>query len=130
LKGAEAADLPTRCLPADLKTALVWIKNPLDRAVMERQLDLLGVKARLLDGGVAAQAKQGPMTRFISVAEEPGQVAAVPKPFTRTMLFDALLTAAHAPPPNALDRPVRVLAAEDNSTNQLVLRSGVSRADP
>ena len=146
LKGADAADLPTRCLPADLKTALVWIKNPLDRAVMERQLDLLGVKARLvanapeleealcaepsgvvlvgkslLDGGVAAQAKQGPMTRFISVAEEPGQVADVPKPFTRAMLFDALLTAAHSPQTSALDRPVRVLAAEDNSTNQLVL---------
>jgi len=146
LKGAKAADLPMRCLPADLKTALVWIKNPLDRAVLERQLDLLGVKAWLvanasefdealcaeppgavlvgtsmLDGGVAAQAKLGQMTRLISVAEEPGQVADVPKPFTRSMLFDALSATVRTCQANVLDRPVRVLAAEDNKTNQLVL---------
>lgn len=146
LKHAAQADIPSSCLPERLKTALLWIKNPLDRSLVERQLDLLGVEARIVNSAteydLALKAEEPGVVLVatswldpactmlegsdlahcvISVAEKPGQTADLPKPFTRNMLFDALSTVCDSARARSLGRPLRVLAAEDNDTNQLVL---------
>jgi CheY-like chemotaxis protein len=151
LQHAAPADMPSTCLPEQLKTALVWIKTPLNRSLMERQLELLGVEARIAHTaaeydhalkaappdvvlvGISRLAAARAILegsdledstlagRVISVAEEPGEVADLPKPFTRTTLFEALTAAMDGARADTLERPLRVLAAEDNDTNQLVL---------
>ena len=146
LQHAAPADMPSTCLPERLRTALVWIKAPLDRSLMERQLELLGVEARVVNTaaeydlalkaappdvvlvGISRQEPARAMLdgsdlagRVISIAEEPGQAADLPKPFTRTRLFGALSAAMEDGRACTLERPLRVLAAEDNDTNQLVL---------
>jgi len=55
-------------------------------------------------------------------AAVPSGVATLRKPFHRKDLFDCLSNAASAPTPVKATRQLRILAAEDNKTNQLVFR--------
>ncbi len=154
LRHAAPADIPSSCLPDRFKTALLWIKNPLDRSLVERQLGLFGLEARIvetaaeydlalraetpdvvlvgssrLDPARAMLEGTGLGNSIVSVAEAPGEIADLPKPFTRTMLFDALNAICDGGQTQAIDRPIRVLAAEDNATNQLVLTKMLQELD-
>ncbi|WP_281856983.1 ATP-binding protein [Litoreibacter halocynthiae] len=66
-----------------------------------------------------------PIVAMISPADPaavPTNIPTLRKPFHRQDLFDCLAKAAHAPVPEKEARQLRILAAEDNKTNQLVFR--------
>ncbi|WP_134016710.1 ATP-binding protein [Litoreibacter halocynthiae] len=66
-----------------------------------------------------------PIVAMISPADPaavPTNIPTLRKPFHRQDLFDSLARAAHAPVAKKEARQLRILAAEDNKTNQLVFR--------
>ncbi|SHF47822.1 hypothetical protein SAMN05444273_106211 [Litoreibacter ascidiaceicola] len=66
-----------------------------------------------------------PIVAMISPADPatvPTSIPTLRKPFHRQDLFDCLAKAAHTPVPEKETRQLRILAAEDNKTNQLVFR--------
>ena len=75
--------------------------------------------AEAMDGSISVQSQPGKGSRFTLTAPL-RQVDEAPAAAARG--------AASATSSNALDRPVRILAAEDNPTNQLVLKTLLNQA--
>lgn len=142
--------LPSARLPDALKFGLVWAENKLLRSVFERQLTLLGLDAwfvgsitefnmafekRVPDIVVVQHSRRatveplmgalGPDIPIVTFAENPDEVADIPRPFTRASLLDGLARMQESAP----GPPIRVLAAEDNKTNQLVFTKMLDGAD-
>ncbi len=75
--------------------------------------------SQLMGGSVKVTSKQGKGATF---------VVDLPLPRLANMPAEALAGAAPAPPASRTDAPLRVLAAEDNKVNQLVLRTLLNQA--
>ena len=176
-----AADIPA--LPGTLRRVLIVDDLQVNRRILEKQMEALGVAAVVCDSGAEALARldddidlvlsdhnmpamdgmelaaairaRGATVPIVILSSNPGAAAQDParalvqgvlqKPTPRAQLFARLeaLTihpplqadaapATAAPPVPATPptlRRMRVLAAEDNRTNQLVLRKMVQDAD-
>ncbi len=174
LKPAQATVLPATPVPTALRNVLIHDPNPVNRAIIERQLLPLGLTIthwrdaasgdippgpfdlvlldvadetscraqldRLRDAGLAApvllMAAPDGLAMAESLVTAGRAAAALPKPVLRADLFHALahLTGADLPPaiapaPQGFDRRLRILAAEDNKTNQLVFAKMVRDLD-
>lgn len=130
-------------LPAGLSRVLVIDADDLSRPILAQVLAKLGLAvtacanaadagpggwdAVLSDGqpGAAALAPGAPVVRLLPPGAVPDTDApALPRPFGRDDIaraLAALTPAAARPVPPPVSGPLRVLAAEDNRTNQLVL---------
>lgn len=136
----QPAELPNARLPDDIKTGLVVAKNKLVRAVLERQLRLLGLDVWFVEGLAefdlalnkrvpdvvlvppSVHAAVSPLVapaggdiKLITFSETPDDPGDIPNPFTSAALLAELTR------PGSAQQRTRVLAAEDNKTNQLVL---------
>lgn len=163
-------DHPDR--PITVRSALVADAVPINRVILERQLQTYGVTVTACRSVVEALAlfgngdgfdlivadetlapseglslprairATGSRTPILLLSDDPHQPGAdddavqgrLQKPVLRSELYHHLrdLSAIPAAPPAAADqpgRPMRVLAAEDNRTNQLVLRKMVQDFD-
>lgn len=154
LSRTSTGQLPKAKLPDGISQAFVWVDNALDRSVVERQMQLLGLEALFIssaaDFDLALNRKppdvvicgvgrkdtiEGMLSNatvsipLMTLADRPGQPADIGKPFTRTGLLEALGSVAEKETPSPDIRPVLVLAAEDNKTNQLVLTKMLSGAN-
>ncbi len=146
LRRTSSGQLQKAALPDGISQALIWLDNSLDKSVMERQMALLGIEATFVmsaaefgltlerdppsvvitsqrrkdtvEGLLSNATHQTPLLTF---ADSPGQISDISRPFTRAGLLDALIASTENTEANPPVRPVQVLAAEDNKTNQLVL---------
>ncbi|WP_299193539.1 ATP-binding protein [uncultured Litoreibacter sp.] len=129
---------------------LIWIGNRMDHHLVEQQLRSMGaevwtamtasefdlaLKRRRpqiafcaigrVEAAAAILAKSDRQIPLITVATTPDDKADLPKPFIRSDLRSALDAAICDRVPSCtdetVDHTIRVLAAEDNTTNQLVL---------
>ena len=136
--GGAARDLP-RAIPA----VALHGGTETGRAILAARLDLLGV-ATAADATISmvetggpdapdAGAFPGPVIVLdrhpAQVARDGPVVAALRVPTPTEALIDGLVAAAEALPPPAPER-LRVCAAEDNKTNQLVFRKMIRVLDP
>lgn len=162
---AQAAQLPASPVPTALRHVLIHDPNPVNRAIIERQLLPLGLIVTQWRDGIAMDIPAGPFDLVLldtdpagacraridalrgvgasvpillmaapdamhvaeSLIGDGSAAACLPKPVLRADLFNALarLTGADIPPAMAPtqglpQRQLRILAAEDNRTNQLV----------
>lgn len=146
-------DQPEAILPAGLSHVIVWADKSLDRTMLDRQLKLLGVEAWFVgpsvDFALAIERREpdlvicpldmreqteilleayAPGPSVMTFATRPDQNADLAKPYTRAALYEALcrtFSQEVAEP----DRAIRVLAAEDNKTNQFVLKKMLKDAN-
>lgn len=144
----DPAHLPTAKLPDGLRTGLVLVEDKLAHAVLEHQLEVLGLEAwfasnvaefnlalekRVPDVVLAPYSKCSviapllaavdPDIRLVTFSEHPGDPANIPRPFTTAALL------AEIAPQVSQTAAIRVLAAEDNKTNQLVLKKMLEGLD-
>ena len=141
-------------IPDGLSDILVFTENSLEASLLERQLSLLGISAqfvdtidacktalegsefqvlltRPLDAEAKASLPSGSNSNIVQLtfAEQFGQQADLPKPFTRSGLLEALSRVSERASEEFQPRTVTVLAAEDNKTNQLVLTKMLNKLD-
>ncbi|MEM6408164.1 MAG: ATP-binding protein [Pseudomonadota bacterium] len=151
---ADIAEANKPDVPAALSDILVLTDNKLEQALLERQLSLLGISARFIDTWNDCEAalqqsdfqvlltrpsdqseaqsrlpQAGGTIAHLTYAEQFGEEADLPKPFTRSGLLSALCRAIEPEEAPQTSRKVKVLAAEDNKTNQLVLTKMLSPLD-
>ena len=154
LRRTSTEQLPKAKLPDGISQALVWVDNTLDKGVIERQMGLLGLEAWFVssvtefdlavgrqppDIVICATKRKDTVVGLLSnatisiplvtLAERAGEIADIGKPFTRAVLLEALVLSVEAARPMPEIRPILVLAAEDNKTNQLVLTKMLSGAN-
>lgn len=145
------AEAPSNMLPPELQQAFVIESNAMDLDIFTRQMELLGLPVSVLTNANDARNTQPPDVIFIgqhsddtsiidavreifpntplvamvTPAEQtsvPAGVVTLKKPFHRQDLFDVLLAVSNAPAQPKPIRLLRILAAEDNKTNQLVFK--------
>ena len=143
-------------LPEGLSHVVVWANESLDRSLLDRQLRLLGVEPWCVGSSVdfalglerrnpnmvicpesrrencqQLMASYAPTAALLTFAERPGQATDLPKPFTRAQLYEAMtrIYGLRDAKEELSEDPIRVLAAEDNKTNQFVLQKMLQGAN-
>ncbi len=139
------ASAPPPVSTPDLSRALLWVEDPLDCKIFERLLGSLGIEvwatgetsefglalerrsphlviceAGRREAVTALLAKHPTEILLLTISGKPGTQDNIDRPFLRNVVLSKIqaLTSADKSPAN---ERVRVLAAEDNKTNQLVL---------
>ncbi|MEM7470630.1 MAG: ATP-binding protein [Pseudomonadota bacterium] len=141
-------------VPEALSDILVMTDNSLEKSLLERQLNLLGLASHFVTGpedcktalrqtefqvvltrplpksevGDLLSATDHPVAH-VSFAGQFDEAADLPKPFTRSGLLNSLSRAIEPFGTTEKPRIVKVLAAEDNKTNQLVLTKMLAHLD-
>ncbi|MEM9582231.1 MAG: ATP-binding protein [Pseudomonadota bacterium] len=146
LQRTSSEQLSKAVLPKGISQALAWVENALDKSVLARQMNLLGLDAGFVESaaefdlalesnpphvmisdmrrvdlikGVLSKSRSD--IPLLTLADQPNQEADIGKPYTRAVLLEALLAAVTPDQDAGTIQPLQVLAAEDNKTNQLVL---------
>jgi signal transduction histidine kinase/CheY-like chemotaxis protein len=148
------AHRPGGLLPDGLSHAIVWSEGTLDKSLLDRQLGLLGLERwfvsnaaeldlaidrRRPDIVLCAPKRLEAVHRLLSNRDNPiplvsfattlGETADIPRPFTRKHLYEALAQAFSNTATRNSPGLLKVLAAEDNKTNQLVLTKMLNGLD-